>query len=480
MSDDVQQESTPSQNLTEDEIAALVSGIERPQIVELVKHSSHLQQHIFRGFRPSRLPWDQVPARLAHHAYGDSGRLKTLIALWVASNGDLLDEVKAISPDQVREGVAELLARRGIESKLQVLWALRLDNREEVRQALEGGLADEITAETSELLSQVQSNVLIVALENAQAQVAELRDKLTEAESSREDSRRLLQHKNEQLEAAQAKITGLEEEQARLLARLEEQTLTQEKLEVELSATRQQLADVQAANTELRQSVRDLKATLQAQIESSRQEDTQQRLNEALWALEEVRKEAAGLRLKANKLEQQLENAYAGREEEREHNKALTQQLQRLERAKEVVIKEKRGLMQRIEVLQDDLDSTRHQLQDQVADEGLDVLRLSELDDRWLEEREAIRDYLHTLVSSLWAETETQPPETDQWGLWAQWLEREASLLRDVLTTLDSGINLDSVERVEDAQQLLALRWYLLEYTRQAMLSAAQESAFPV
>jgi len=480
MSDDVQQESTPSQNLTEDEIAALVSGIERPQIVELVKHSSHLQQHIFRGFRPSRLPWDQVPARLAHYAYGDSGRLKTLIALWVASNGDLLDEVKAISPDQVREGVAELLARRGIQSKLQVLWALRLDDREEVRQALEAGLADEITAETSELLSRAQSNVLIVALENVQAQVAELRDKLTEAESSREDSRRLLQHKNEQLEAAQAKITGLEEEQARLLARLEEQTLTQEKLEAELSAARQQLADEQAANTELRQSVRDLKATLQAQIESSRQEDTQQRLNEALWALEEVRKEAAGLRLKANKLEQQLENAYARREEEREHNKALTQQLQRLERAKEVVIKEKRGLMQRIEVLQDELDSTRHQLQDQVADEGLDVLRLSELDDRWLEEREAIRDYLHTLVSSLWAETETQPPETDQWGLWAQWLEREASLLRDVLTTLDSGINLGSVERVEDAQQLLALRWYLLEYTRQAMLSAAQESAFPV
>jgi myosin heavy subunit len=480
MSDDVQQESTPSQNLTEDEIAALVSGIERPQIVELVKHSSHLQQHIFRGFRPSRLPWDQVPARLAHYAYGDSGRLKTLIALWVASNGDLLDEVKAISPDQVREGVAELLARRGIQSKLQVLWALRLDDREEVRQALEAGLADEITAETSELLSRAQSNVLIVALENAQAQVAELRERLAEAESARDDSRRLLQRKNEQLEAAQAEIAGLQEERSGLVARVDEQVQVQGRLEAELLAIQQQLAEEQAANAELRKSVHDLKDTLRAQVESSRQEETQQRLNDALLALEAERKESASLRLKVNKLEQRLESAYARQDEEHQRSETLTQQLQRLERAKEVVIEEKRKLTRELEVLQGELDSIRRQSQDQAVHGVLETLPLSELDARWLEERQATRDYLHALMRSSSVHGEMPSLGADRWKLWSQWLEREASLVHDALGASGTDAHLDNVRNLEHAQQLLALRWYLLEYTRQAMLLADQEHSFPV
>jgi len=482
MSDDVQQEFTPSQSVTEDEIAALVSGIERPRIVDLVKHASHLQQHIFRGFRPSRLPWDQVPIRLARDAYGDADRLKTLIALWAASNRALLDEVKGIQPDKVREGVAELLARRGVESKLQVIWALRLDDREEIRQALEAGLADEITAETSELLSQAQSNVLIVALENAQAQVAELGERLAEAESARDDSRRLLQRKNEQLEMAQAEIAGLKEERSGFVARADEQAQVQGRLEAELLAIQQQLAEERAANAELRKSVHDLKGTLRAQVESSRREETQQRLNDALLALEAERKESASLRLKLGKLEQQLESAYAKRDQEHERNQDLARQLERLAHAKEVVIEQKRRLNQRLKDLQSDLDGAHRQLQDQAVRGTLDALPLSRLDDRWLEEREAIRGYLHTLISTLKAERETPPPGPDRWALWSQWLEHEASLVRDVLTALDEdeGGHSDSVRSLENAQQLLALRWYLLEYTRQAVLLADQEHSFPV
>ena len=480
MTNDAQQEPTAPWDMTEDEIAILVSGIERSRIVKLVKHSSHLHQHVFRGFRPSRLPWNQVPSRLARDAYGDPGNIDTLTTLWVASNDDLLGEVENIPPDRIREGVAELLARRGVESKLQLLWALRLDDREEVQQALKDGLADEITAETSELLSQVQRNVLVMALEAAQTQVAEQKKKLAEAEATREDNRRLLLHKNEQLEASRDRVTELETDREHLLARVAEQAGDQKRLEAELLAVQQQLAEEQAVSAELRQSIRDLKSTLQAQIESSRQEETQQRLNEALLALEEERKETAGLRLKLGKLEQHLENVHAKRDEEQDRNETLVQQLQRLGHDKEVIIEEKRKLTRGLEGLQSKLDRARRQLRDQAVHETLEVLPLSELDGLWSEERETIRDYLHALMGSLKVENETPSSGVDKWDVWSQWLEREASLVHDVLTTLDDEIHFDSVNSLENAQQLLTLRWYLLEYTRQAMLLALQELAFPV
>jgi len=480
MNDNTQQEPTAPWDMTEDEIVVLVSGIERRRIAELVKHSSHLQQRVFRGFRPSRLPWNRVPTRLARDAYDHPDRVETLIALWIKSNQDLLDEVENIPPDRIREGVAELLARRGVESKLQLLWALRLDDREEVQQALEDGLADEITAETSELLSQVQRSVLVMALEAAQTQVAELQKKLVEAEDICEDNRRLLLHKNEQLGASRGRVTELETDREHLLARVAEQAGDQKKLEAELLAVQQQLTEEQAVSAELRQSIRDLKATLQAQIESSRQEETQQRLNEALLALEEERKETAGLRLKVGKLEQHLENVHAKRDEEQDRNETLAQQLQRLGHDKEVIIEEKRKLTRKLEGLQSELDRARRQLRDQAVHETLEVLPLSGLDDLWSEARETIRDYLHALMGSLKLENETPSSGADKWDLWSQWLEREASLVRDVLTTLDGGIHFDSMNSLENAQQLLTLRWYLLEYTRQAMLLALQELAFPV
>jgi chromosome segregation ATPase len=480
MSDDEHLEDVVSLDVSEDELVALVSGIDRPRIINLVRNAPYLQQHVFRGFRPSRLPWPQVPTKLARDAWGDPRKFEVLVRLWIESNPDLLNEVGDISPDQVRDGIAELLARRGVENKLQLLWALRLDGREQVQQALEAGLADEIIAETSGLLSQVQSEVLAAALETTRGQVAELKETLAETETSLEDNRRLLQHKNEQLEAAQTRVTELEEEQKRLLARAEEQSREQQRLEAELHDVQQKLADEQAISAELRQSVRDLKATLQLQVESSRQEETQQQLNQALLNLEQGRQEAASLRLKLNRLEQKLDDAYIKRDEERERNEMLARQLDKADRAKEVIIEEKRKLTRKLEDLQRELTSARRQLRDQVVQERLDTLPLSELDERWLEEREAIRNFLHNLMSSLSPEDEALPTSADKWEMWSQWLERETSFVDDVLDALDSDVHLGSLENLEQAQQLLALRWYLLEYTRQVMLSAIQESAFPV
>jgi chromosome segregation ATPase len=480
MGDEEQQELIAPWDVTEDEIAALVSGIDRSRIVDLVKRTPHLQQHVFRGFRPSRLPWDHVPKRLARDAHGDPGRVKMLIAKWRESNRDLVDEVERISPDRIQEDVAELLAHRGVESKLQVLWALRLDDREEVQRALEAGLATELTAETSELLSRVEHNVLVAALKAAQTRATELDEKLSEAGSTLEDNQRLLQYKSIQLEALQAKIADLEEGRVQLLARADERAQVRETLEAELLAIQQQLAGEKATNAELRKSVRDLKTTLQIQIESSRQEETQQQLNEALLTLEEERRQTASLRLKLGRLEQRLESAYAKREEERERNDSFTQQLKKLEHAREVIIEQKRELTRRLEDLQSELDSARRQLRDEAVHEALEILPLSGLEDLWMEEREAVRDYLYALMGSLTAEDETPSSDLDKWELWFQWLEREAALVREVLSGLQKEASSGSVNSLRSAQQLLALRWYLLEYTRQAVLSALQESVFPL
>jgi hypothetical protein len=456
MSDEQQAEDI-IQEISEEDLATLIAGIDHSRIVDLVKHSSHLQQHVFRGFRPTRLPWEQVPGRLARYACDDRGRVDSLISRWVASNKDLLDEVEAISPDNIREGVVNLLARRGIENKLQVLWALRFDEREEVQQALEDGLAEEITAKVSELIFQAQC-----------VQVAEL-----------QDNRRLIRHKNEQIVTLQSRVAELEGDRALLLDRIGEQTSAQEALEAELITLEQQLADEQATSVELRRSVQDLKSTLQVQAASSRQEETQQQLNETLLTLEEERRQTASLRLKLGKLEQQLENAYARRDEERERNDTLAQQVQKLERAKEVLIEEKRVLTQRFEQLQDESERIRRHVRDQALHETLDTVPLPGLEEVWTKEREAVRDYIHALTDSLQPGRDTPLTPVNKWELWSQWLAYEASMVQAILNALSNEVDsgLDDIKR---AQQLLALRWYLLEYTRQAILSAAQEPEFEV
>jgi hypothetical protein len=475
------QEQISSWDVTGDEVAALVSEIDRALIVDLVKRSKYLQK-VFHGFRPSKLPWAQVPKRLAREVESDPSRLGQLVSLWVESNQDLLDQVSDISLDRLRESIAELLARRGVEDKFQVLWALRLDERDQVQQALAAGLSEEISAETSELLSLAQGKVLAVALETAQMQVAGLKRQLKEAEADLEDNQRLLQHKNEQLGESQAQVSKLKAElegkKAELEAGHKEWDRVRKQLEQELRDVQRELDDEQAISIELHQSVQDLKATLQAQVASSSQEETQQKLDKALLDLEQEHKESARLRLQVDGLRRDLEDTYTKRDEARDQNKVIVQKQKRLEYDKEVLIKQKRGLAQKLETIERERSDLHRQLQEQIVQETLTASPLSELEERWADERDAIRDYMRELIHSLSVEGEASSSEIDKERLWSQWLEREAALVHSIVTALDGSVDLDAVNELEDAQQLLTLRWYLLEYTRQAILLALQESAF--
>jgi hypothetical protein len=60
----------------------------------------------------------------------------------------------------------------------------------------------------------------------------------------------------------------------------------------------------------------------------------------------------------------------------------------------------------------------------------------------------------------------------DKKELWRDWLERELALVEEGLAALDTypetGGWFDTAV-FNQAQELLALRWYLLEYTKQAI-----------
>jgi len=474
---DNQQRSSTTWDVTIEEIEALIAGIDRPLITDLVKHSPHLQRHVFPGFRPSRLPWSQVPPRLAREVENNPARFDDLVEMWIASNEELLDEIADIPTEHLREILAELLARYGVENRLQVLWALRIDGREKIQEALEAGLAEEISDETSHLLSQAQQHVLALTLEAARAQVADLQNQLAEAKSDLGDNRRLLQRKNEQFENSQAEVERLQEEREQLKAQIEEQAYSLEALAAEQNRTREQLREEQAKTEELRRSVRDLKETLRVQMASSRQEETQHKLNDALLRLEEERKEAAELRLRLSKVEQKLEEAYAKRDAEQARSDQLVQRLQRLEYDKGVIIEEKRRLTGRVEKLQEELRSAREQLQERAINEVLARLPWDELDERWLEEREAVRDHLCTMIGAVQSQDDVASAPMDKWESWAQWMEVESTLLQDILTSLEKADE-DSLNTLKQAQGLLTLRWYLLECTRQVILAQLQETLF--
>lgn len=159
---------------SEQEIVALISKIDRHLITDLVKRNKPLQQHVFSGFRPQSLPWPQMPSRLARYVQDDSHKLGKLIALWAKSNQPLLEEVRAISVDQIEAGVVELLMRHGLDQKFQILWALRIDDRDQVRQILESGLSADLVAPSSPLLDQVRHRETFAALEMAQKKIADL------------------------------------------------------------------------------------------------------------------------------------------------------------------------------------------------------------------------------------------------------------------------------------------------------------------
>jgi chromosome segregation ATPase len=220
--------------------------------------------------------------------------------------------------------------------------------------------------------------------------------------------------------------------------------------------------------------VRDLKSTLQAQAED-------RDLDKALLELEEERNNSARLRLKVEDLRQDLQDAYDKRDTVRERVESLEQEVEQLEYDKEVIIKQKRHLQARIEELQRELKELRMQRDEQMYEQVLGAMPIEEMDSEWEQAREGIRNHIHSVLSILRAEPQSQV-ELDRDKLWQDWVEQEMSLVEKGLVELDAYSEtgrLPSTATFNEAQNLLMLRWYLLEYMRQA-IEFTKMNAFPV
>jgi hypothetical protein len=468
--------STEELNLELDEadIAELVQGIDQERIIGLVKHTKYLRQHVFPGFRPDHLPWSQVPDKLAHDANGDPHKVELILKFWRECNTELLADVANLSTDDLRKGVIELLIRRGVESRERIRWALRLDNRPEVQQALKEGLDQELSGEASVLINQTQCTLLAQTLEEAQTQLTESEKERKAAQAELEDLRRLLQRKTEQVEKWRTSYETVAAEQGELRARLSELEAQHQTDQRTVANLQHQLQDEQTAAQELRRSVADLKATLRAQTE-------ERGAGEALLQLEDERKASASLRLKTEKLTQQLGDAYRKRDETLAEVEAVKKQLERAQYDKSAVIEEKRRLQIQLGGMQAELKELRTVRDEQTYQRVLEAIPIANLESAWLDARTAIRRHIHGVLTVLKANGETQV-ELDKGALWQEWAEQENSLVKVVLAALGSyretGILPDQAG-LKEAQRLLALRWYLLEYTSQ-VIQYAELQSFPL
>jgi predicted nucleic acid-binding Zn-ribbon protein len=177
MNKEEQQTQAISFHVSKEDWQRLTSQISNHQFTELVKHDKELQRE-FHGFRPTHLPWQRVPETVAKHAQNCSFTSTSLIKSWVRNNQELLEQVaNEVSIEYIEDGVVHLLATIGIAEKERdrLLWALILDNRPEVQQALANGLHDELIDETSHLITKAKLYAAQQDLEKSRTEIAELR-----------------------------------------------------------------------------------------------------------------------------------------------------------------------------------------------------------------------------------------------------------------------------------------------------------------
>ncbi len=444
----------------------LVKVSERSAIIELVKHDKHLQQHEFRGFRPDHLPWDRVPSLIARHAQGCDLTQSPLLQSWLTANKDLCSRVKAeVSIIAIEDNVAKLLAHIGSTEKNRdrLLWALILDGREEIKKALDEGLHDALLEESSYLWIKVE--------------VYALRSKLEESERI--------------IKGLQSERDGLKEQVAQVpkivstiqgLQQTIKQMETQHKMDLEKYANALRTAEEE-------------REKIVEELEQARQEkdETQNLLNEVQKLLAEERKKRASVEHSESTLqsirrvERERDLAYEKRDEERDRRQELETAMERLEKGKEAVIAqvrkkdrelkqvlgEKQQLEKELSKVQSELDAIHRYLNGQDLQV---VLPFVKIDQAWDGAVEQVAHRVSLALSEAEA-TRQAVGANERWADWQSWQQMEEKLIRPLLSSLSiwAGIgDAQDVVRIENAQRLLLLRWYLLEWYKSLILDLLQ------
>jgi hypothetical protein len=437
----------------------LVKVSDRKAIVDLVKLDKHLLQHEFRGFRPDHLLWGRVPALIARHAEGCDLTRNFLIGSWRAANKDLCLRVKEeVSIIAIEDDVAKLLAHIGSTEKNRdcLLWALILDDREEIKKALAEGLHEALLQESSYLWVKVEVYTLRAKLEDSEQVIKGL-------QSERDGLK-------EQVAQIPKIVSTIQDLQRKI-----KQVETQHKMDL-------------ARYDDALQAVQREREQVAGELEHVRREK-----DEAQSLLEDERKKRVSAEQSESTLqsirraERERDLAYEKRDEERSLRQEREAEIERLERGKEGVIAQVRkkdgelkqvlGEKQRLEKelsrVQSELDAIYHRLNGQDLQI---VLPFVKIDQAWSEAVEQVAHHVSLALSQV--EAIRQPVGTNErWVDWQNWQQMEERLIGPLLSSLSIWARVGDVQdmvRIESAQKLLLLRWYLLEWYKSLILDLLQ------
>ncbi|GHO61369.1 hypothetical protein KSC_002610 [Ktedonobacter sp. SOSP1-52] len=436
------------QSSSEPDLECLVRGIHRNEIIQLVKHDRYLQQRVFPGFRATHLPWERVPIKLARDAH-DMERKIALLGCWLISNREVCEQVtQKIHQETLEDDVAKLLATTSINSDC-LYWALRLDEREAIQQALKAkDLLLALLTPASDLMVRVERYRLAQELEVANAKITSQKEQLKDIEARHKSAN----HKIEELENQRV---GLLQEKALLLAQNDELKQRGEKLN-------NQVVSLREAHTSLQAEVQHLHSLPQIYAQEAEE----------------------GISAKLLKLQNEVESAYAKRDEEREYSAGLEVKVAKLEYDKNALVHQKRLLHSQLEQTEKQLGElqqqsaqlwregdtsnksdisydTRGRVEKQPR--GAPLVNASAYDALWMQTVDALKFYFN-LEEGV---DPSLPPLSgeDRWSDWYNWQYIERLLIQPLLKS-QHPLSEDKLPELDRAQKLLVLRWYILEWMK--------------
>ena len=411
-----------------DNLNLLSQGISQKCIVTMVKRLPALKV-LFKGFRPGHLPWHRVPTTLAQYAHNDHKKTGMLVSHWfhTRENFELHNLViEKIASPNLRQSIIGILAEVGVERRNALLCALLLDARTEVREAITDEVRNELLDEKSELVSEAQAHWQKLEQEREiECRLKDSVDRIMEAQSQLDERAR-------QLEELQTRFDELQQSS---------------------NQTKKALLDTEIAREDAfqqKESWKSVAAEAQSNAQDAEADFHRLKLHNA--DLQSQLQDFAKVKARVG----ELESAQIAIEGQKRHAEHSHRHLEK-EHAK----------TQRL--LEDERKHPRHSVS------------LALLDDSWRETLTSLASHLraHLVIEVSPADT-TSSEEISQQNQrakdWQEWQTLETSFARHLL---EDGFDFEVAfpDILEDclnesgrAQQLLSLRWYLIEGFRRRLL----------
>jgi DNA repair exonuclease SbcCD ATPase subunit len=388
-----------------DALNSLVQMLSERGVRQIRKNHKWAQ---FSGFRADTVN-PVVRQRLTATVEKGSQRRKALVFYWLADHRDLLKQIEeSVDAESIRDDVLNLLSDGAKPD--EIAWALRFSTREEIREAVDERLWDELHDEESTLL--------------AQHSLRRLEKKYEELENQNDE----LQQENSTLEE---RVKQLDDELSTAESGLDEQSREIDQLKGEIESLRDEKGDLEAELDNRKQALENAKGELEQKREETRK----------------VKRKLSDVQRKMSKELESIADVLGVPDLPDDHDEVSGVIVNHIEKLQE----ECRSLESTVENLERELDRL--------------APALPHIRREWTNTVETFRQEVDAQLESVEETSDSHTPEDD----WSDWLSRERSTISDILDNLEqpSDHNLEATKNIQD---LLRLRWYLLEWIRLGLI----------